>query len=402
MRHVRRPWIVSLLVLTIVAPAAAQGIPSEPVRLFDGRVRLGGEVSATLGEKDDEAFFNYTDYERNALRTFRAALTAIWRPATRIALLGELRTDDLDRFGAYAFYVRVRPWSEVPFDVQAGRIPPVFGAFGRRAYQHDQILIGYPLAYQYLTSIRPDALPGNADDLLQMRARGWQTSFPVGSLYAGPGMPLISAFRWDTGLEARWTSERIEAAGAITTGTLANPRLLDDNRGKQVSGRVAVRPLTGLAVAASGARGAWISDDVFGAGRSHAQTALGADVEYSRDHWLVRSELVWSRWAMPFGRVPREGQNISALARWVEGRYRLTPRWYVAGRADRLSFSRISGQLFDGVPTAWEAPVTRFELGGGYSLRRNLVLRAVAQINRRDGGRVLRRTYLSSQVAWWF
>jgi hypothetical protein len=50
----------------------------------------------------------------------------------------------------------------------------------------------------------------------------------------------------------------------------------------------------------------------------------------------------------------------------------------------------------------WDAPVTRFEVGGGYSVQRNLVLRAVAQINRRDGGRIRNRTFLSTQVAWWF
>src|SRR5438445_5776950 len=44
------------------------------------------------------------------------------------------------------------------FDVQIGRIPPTFGAFARRTYANDNPLIGYPLAYQYLTSLRADAL----------------------------------------------------------------------------------------------------------------------------------------------------------------------------------------------------------------------------------------------------
>ena len=100
---------------------------------------------------------------------------------------------------AYAAYVRVRPWRRHRFDIQAGRIPPTFGAFGRRAYSTDNPLIGYPLAYQYLTSLRPDAIPATADDLLRMRARGWRSSFPVGSQTPGPGVPLVTAFRWDTG-----------------------------------------------------------------------------------------------------------------------------------------------------------------------------------------------------------
>jgi hypothetical protein len=397
------PATASLLVfiLTLLAsPVDAQWPAGEPLQLFDGRVRLAGEVSATFGAKDDQAFFNYTDYERNALRTLRAALSGAWQPAERIALLGEVRSDDLDRIGAYAAYVRVRPWTSVPLDVQAGRIPPVFGSFGRRPYQSDQMLIGYPLAYQYLTSIRADALPGTADDLLQMRGRGWLSSFPTGSPHAGPGLPLVSSFRWDTGVQARWTMTQFEAAAAVTTGTLSNPRVTDDNGGKQLAARIAVRPLAGLVAGGSASHGAWISDDVFKEERSHAQTGFGADLEYSRDYWLIRSELVWSRWRMPFRTIPREGDRLGALAVWVEGRYRLTPRLYLAGRADRLSFSRITGAVF-GLDT-WDAAVTRFEVGGGYTVQRNLVLRAVAQMNRRDGGRIENRTFLSTQVAWWF
>ena len=390
-------------VLTVLLPAtaAAQVLPSEPVRLFDGRVRLGGEVAVTVGSKDDETFFNYTDYERNTLRTVRLAASALWQPLPRLAFLGQLRTDDFRQAGAYAAFVRVRPWQNVPLDIQAGRIPPVFGAFGRRIYQSEQILIGYPLAYQYLTSIRADALPAGADDLLRMRGRGWRSNFPIGAIDASPGLPLISAFRWDTGVQAQWSTAAIDAAVAVTTGTLSNPRLRDDNGGKQVAGRVAGRPAIGLLVGGSAARGAWISDDVPLAAGSRVQTALGADAEYSRDYWLVRSELVWSRWGMPFPNPPPEGSDLTALAAWVEGRYRLTPRIHVAARADRLTFSKVTSD-FGGEATPWDAPVTRFEVGGGYAFQRNLVLRGVVQFNRRTGGRVDKRTFVSTQLAWWF
>ncbi len=78
-------------------------------------------------------------------------------------------------------------------------------------------------------------------------------------------------------------------------------------------------------------------------GGSHAQSALGADVEYSRGYWLVRSELVWSRWNVPFA-TPAASENVDALGAWVEARYRVTPRIVVSGRADRLGFSRLDGR----------------------------------------------------------
>ena len=72
---------------------------------------------------------------------------------------------------------------------------------------------------------------------------------------------------------------------------------------------------------------------------------------------------------------------------------------YVAARADHLGFNTIAGTLRS---TTWEAPVTRWEVGGGYSLRRNVQLRASWQYNTRDGGRVRKLTALAGQFLYWF
>jgi hypothetical protein len=392
-----------LLVLSSLGPAAAQSLPTGPVSAFDGRVSIGGEIVATIGEPDETAFFNYTDYEHNALRMFRVALSAAWRPVDRLALVGEVRSEDLDSVRPYAAYVRVRPWPSVPFDIQAGRIPPAFGSFGRRAYALDNPMIGYPLAHQYLTSLRPDALPALVGDLVQMRGRGWRVNYPVGSLNEAPGLPLLSAFRWDTGVQARWRGKRVETIAAVTNGTLSDPQVGDNNGGKQFSGRVAVLPAPGLIVAASAARGNWLDSDVTAllarGSESYSQSALGADFEYSRDYWLIRSEVVWSRWTLPFAALARR-ENLHALATWIEGRYRITPRIFVAARADRLGFSEIADD--QGRSISWEAPVTRLEANVGYYFQRNLLLRVALQHNDRDGGRVLKRTYVSGQMAYWF
>jgi len=384
--------------------ASAQPLPSTPVTAFDGRLVVGAEVVATVGDPDDIAFFNYTDYEHNTLRMFRVALAASWRPARRLAVVGEVRSEDLSQVRPYAAYVRVRPWNGHPFDVQAGRIPPSFGAFGRRGYQGtDNSLIGYPLAYQYLTSLRPDAVPATSSDLLAMRARGWRTSYPIGSPQRAPGVPLISAFRWDTGIQAHWGGRLLDVTGGVTTGTLSDPRVSDNNSGKQVSGRVAVRPSVGFVLGASAARGQFLADSVTrvlpNPSGSHAQTAFGADGEYSRDHWLVRGELVWSRWNMPLA-ASQSSTDLDALGTWLEARYRVTPRIVLAGRVDRLGFSRVTA--LSGARTTWDAPVTRVEADAGYYIQRNLVVRLAVQHNDRDGGRVRNRTYFSGQLAYWF
>ena len=388
------------------APARAQYLPSSPLVFADGRVVIGGDVSASIAKEDHEGWFNYTDYEHDALRMFRWSIAGEWRIAPRVSFLGELRAENREVPRPYAAYLRVRPFARLPLDVQAGRIPPTFGAFGRRLYSSDNPLIGYPLGYQYLLSIRPDAIPATPDDLLRMRARGWQSSFPVGSRQAEPGLSTVAAFTWDTGVQVRAGTDRAQVSGAITNGSLSAPRFDDDNGGKQLAGRAQFQPLFGLILGVSAARGAWLDRSVEALAApgqpSARQRAIGVDGEYSRGHWIVRGEAIRSEWDLPGVASPRMRLNISATTGWVEGRYRLTPRLYAAARVDRLTFSRVRGTLFNGDAVRWEAPVTRMEMGGGWYLQRNIIARLSVQYNERDGGRLRERTFVSAQVLFWF
>ena len=247
----------------------------------------------------------------------------------------------------YALYVRVHPWRDRPIDIQAGRIPPTFGAFARRDYGAGNPLIGYPLAYQYLTAARPDALPASTDDVLRMRARGWRPSYPIGSLDIAPGMPLITAFRWDTGVQVRVGPESINASVAVTNGTTSDPRTRDNNGGKQIAGRLHWRPSAALAIGGSAATGAYVADaalanaTMIGGTSRSKQHAFGLDAEYSRDHWIVSGEFIWNRW-----QVPTLSETLDATSAFVEGRYKISPGLFVASRIDHLGFSELASSSF--------------------------------------------------------
>ena len=361
-----------------------------------GRLVLGGEASVAAGRRDTSGFFNYTDYEHNTLRMMRLALAARWQPAARIAVLADLRSENFEAPSPYALYVRVRPLTRVPLDVQAGRIPPVFGRFARQAYASANPLIGYPLAYQYLTSLRADAIPGTPADLLRMRGRGWLLAYPVGRPAPAQGLPVISAFRFDTGVQARYAPGRFDVAASVTTGTLSNPRFRDDNGGRQVAMRAGMEPVAGLIAGVSLSRGAWLDDDVAppAGGERYRQQAIGIDAEYSRGRWIVRGELIQSSW-----RLPTIAPALTARTGFIEARIRVKPRAYVAGRLDRLDFSRLqSGEASQ----TWDAPVSRVEAAGGWYFRRNLAGKLAVQRNWRDGGRVRERTDIAGQVLVWF
>ena len=178
--------------------------------------------------------------------------------------------------------------------------------------------------------------------------------------------------------------------------------------GKQVAARLAFRPTPGLIVGLSGSRAPYIaraaarSAGVENMNANFTQAAWGADVEYSRDYYLLRFETIVSDWRLPVVRPPVLNLPLRAVSTSVEGRYRLVPGLYAAARYDHLGFSRITGTLDQGT-LPWDAPTTRVEIGTGWSIQRNLVVKLSYQRNNRNGGPLLRIGKLgAAQVVYWF
>jgi len=399
-------WLAALsaMLLHLVGPEPAEA--AGPLVLFGGRLRVGGEVSGTIAPEDD-GYFNfigYDDYGDNVLRRFRAGLSAELRLGRHAAVLGEVRSDNLRAPVVYALFLRVRPWAEKVLDLQAGIVPPVFGAFARRGYASDNPLPGLPLAYQYLTTLRVSAVPASAEELVSKRGGGWQVAYSVGAPYPGPGVPQMNAEVWDTGVQMRIGRRPISLAVSLTQGTLSYPLVDDNNDGKQLAGRLAWSPGPQLTLGVSAARGEFLAGRLTDslpaeAGSGFDQTAFGADLEYARGYWLVRAETLWSRWTLPALDETRIETPQDSLGAFLEARYKLQPGLYVAGRAGHLSFSDLAS--VSGTET-WDADVTRLEVGGGYSLHRQVLLKVAWQYNWRDGGRVRNEGLVAAQVVLWF
>jgi hypothetical protein len=399
--RLRLAWAVGGALLVGALPGAARA--GEPVPFGPFRLTLGGEVSGSLAGRDDD-HFNDAEYGHDVLRTLRIGICAELQAGPHLAALAEVRSDDLSRPRAYALYLRVRPWRHRAFDVQAGLVPPVFGAFPRQRYGNDPALIGYPLAYQYPTLVRADAAPSGVENLRRWRGRGWWVRYPLGATTYGDGLPLVSVQRWDTGVQAHLVAAPWELSAALTQGTLAHPVVRDDNGSKQLSGRAVWRSRFGLSAGVSAARGGYVSRDLLEAvpaarGRPQRQRALGVDVEQARGHWIVRSEIVWSAWDALAEGPPLLGESLTARAVSLEARYRPWPGVSLAARLERLDFGDVEAP--EG-PVSWDAPVARLETGVGYAFRHNLAVKLVYQYNRRDGGRLGARSALAVQGVAWF
>jgi hypothetical protein len=130
----------------------------------------------------------------------------------------------------------------------------------------------------------------------------------------------------------------------------------------------------------------------------YTQTAHGVDIEYSRGHWIVRGDAVFSAWRIPFATEARIA-TLRAAAAAAEARWAFMPGAYAAARIEHLAFSEIATP--EGL-RAWDAPVSRLEAGGGYYIQRNVVARLALQLNRREAGRVTRARLLAGQLHIWF
>jgi hypothetical protein len=391
--------VLALALGAVLLPAVALARQDPPPPRQTGLI-WGAELAGVFSRQDQDAFFNYTDYEHSTLRQVRMRLMLEARLPARVELLGEIRAEN-DLLNAPALFVRWRPWASKPLHLQAGRLPLTIGAFARRAYGSDNLLVGVPLVYQYLTSVRPDALPQSADDVLRMRARGWRPSYPLGSTRLAPGLPLVAYSRGDTGLQAQWTADTWTMAAAITRGTAADPRVRDNNGGVTLSSRVATMRPWGLTAGVSASHGSWIAKDVQALlpasqqQRSTSQTLFGVDAEFARGHWIFRAEWWRSRFS-----VPTLTDTLTANGGFAEARYRFQPRWQVSLRGDRLTFSRLAGQTLASSP--WDAPMWRAEAALGYRVSRHLDLRAGYQFNWREAGRVRQRGFPTFQALVWF
>jgi hypothetical protein len=397
-----------VLVLGLCARLEAQGWPEQTATLFDGRVTLGGEATATVAPEDN-GHFTYTDYERSSLQLVRLGIAAAIRPIDRLTFVVDLRAEGDTSGGDWsaipvALYVRVRPWRDRPFDIQAGRIPPVFGVAGRHIYASDNVLIGTPLAWQHLTVLRADAVPANADELIYARSYGWQPGYSVGNDGYARGVPLATAFRYDTGVEGRIGDDAslVSVAVALTNGTLSAPGLRSSNGGPQVSTRVALHPSAAWVIGASYADGQFVADTVrdgLPASQSGGRTrsARSARDAVFVGHMLVRAEL-----------VPRDGRC----------RARPPPSTIPSGPPDlrRGTLQDRAGR--DGGPSRrspgfnnqtgtyltlpWDAPVSRVEGGVSWAATRHVILRGSIQYNSRTRGPIRSKTLPAAQVTLWF
>jgi hypothetical protein len=268
--------------------------------------------------------------------------------------------------------IRLADLTPLHINIQAGRFDLPFGNLGDRRFPRKNALYSLPLLYEYATAL-PDRLT-TEEDILAARGKGG-------------GMPLLDGGVYDLGAMVFGAWGPMDYAIAVSSGTVSATTYgtQNSNSGVGTVMRLMVTPLAGLTLGAAYAQGAYMEEpdqptpmniNV----NNYHQHSLEMDLEFSRGHAIVYGEAVFNRWPVP---LQAGDQDFGAFGYYVEGKYTLIPRLYVALRASGLQFGKV---MLDRQDQRWDYNVAEMEAGFGYFLERDVLLKLVRRETRTYGG----------------
>jgi len=360
-----------------------------PQTLVAAEFGVSAQGTFTYQTGDDEAFdLNTMNRGDNPFSTFRflIASRAIINENTSFYL--EVPVDA--NASSSVFITYLRPFARLTkvggaswLNLQAGRLPTVFGTFGERSNSTETELIGIPLLYFYHSAARGDIVPADNDYFFQPGVRGGgylPTTYNNRMSFAG--MPPVYDSCWDVGAELYGTASGVQYSLAGVQGTASRPSIAgkDNNDGKGVIGRVGYEtqsgPLFGLRFGLSGATGAYLnqsmeSDPNFPAGKTaedFTNTVLGGDLSFARGSWQFFSEVARASYE-----VPNVNPTLYVTGYYVELVRDLGPAWSVAARQEGLYYNNITSST--GVTQTWDYNISRWEASLAYRFRQGTRLR---------------------------
>lgn len=266
------------------------------------------------------------------------------------------------RFDEYL--LRYTPFEDPRINFQIGKFATVFGNWVERHDSWNNPLITAPLAYENVMVVGDQAAPPSRAGFAGRRnladnKRGWLPVIWGPSYAAGASVfGLVDKFEYALELKNASISSRPFAWDPFTV----------DWDHPTVTARLGFRPNAAWNVGLSGSYGAYLLPGAtLPAGSSvgqFKQLTFGPDLRYSWRHWELWSEAFFSRFEVPIV------GNADTFVYYVETRYKLTPRWFLAGRWNQQFFGEVPNGR--GGEQRWDRDVWRLDGGVGYRFGRHL------------------------------
>ncbi len=275
-------------------------------------------------------------------------------------------------FSLYGAYARFGNLAGKYLNLNVGLIPLTVGSFGGRTYSDQNPLIGTPLLYNYHSSYSssgPDTLHTIAQLLEEREDR------------PADGMPIIFDAYWNTGAELYGSAGKLDYSLGVLTGSVSHPTYEQYKNIPQFTTHLVYYFAPGFVLGTSAFYGPYLAEDLYSDSlptgdkySSYINGGIGYEFYGVYRYLEIRSESFYAYWQNPY--LP----TLKVTAGYLEAKYKLIPGWYVAGRYDFYQPARLSTP--GGGLEHWDYPVNRFEVGIGYHVTRQALLKLVGQFNR--------------------
>ncbi len=289
---------------------------------------------------------------------------------------GENSSDDSQVARMEQYFLRLSYPGDFDLSVQFGKFPGPIGNFIPRHDTANDNLLRAPIVYDQPTHLgwrRP--APSNAALIARRdRPHHWNQGVThIWQAYYATGGAMFGSWKF-----LNWRF------GAMNTapGDLPESWQLswgDHDDKFNYMGRLGAVPLFGLEVGLNISRGPYLdrdAEDRLG-GKSRTdfdQILYGIDAQYTMGDLDLYFEAYRSEW---------EAHNIDGdLISWawyLEAKYTFVPGLFGAARFGRISYSSITDS--DGEDKTWDRDQDRLEIGAGYWLKKNLLLRGGVELN---------------------
>lgn len=374
--------------LCILALAYALAMPAASQQA--GGLTIGGIIQTNYERPDaSDAPIVFA----RSPHSFRSVLTLfLYYPIeTGISAFATLESWQGLQIYVYAMGLDWRPGGQHYFALRAGKFLAPFGNFLERRFASTNPLIGVPAAYAIFNNLSAFVLPTSNSALLRTRGTGrslgaYQSQTSMRSTGAlspqlisrNSGLNVVPESLYLTGLQALGTPGKWRYALALTNGALYNPAENNSSRGLNLMARLVFEPVTGLLLGASFARGVYLDrnsvqpvlGDIGKKTEMFHQTTFSADAGYTYGHAQVWIEYIRNRYDAPL-----LAENLTLDAGYLEAKYNLSARFFMAARFSGVWYGKISDPEdvdADGDrQEPWDYPITLFELGLGYRAHRN-------------------------------
>lgn len=275
-------------------------------------------------------------------------------------------SDEGARLSLDEYAVRITPWEDGRFSIQAGQFATVVGTWVSRHLSWDNPFINAPLVYENVTSVEDAAAPdyifldiGTPDEKYEYQPVIWGPSYATGVSVAGK----IGRFDYATEIKNASLSSRPES-WPITRMDFDHPSF---------NGRIGFRPNEMWTFGFSASDGTYFRSEAMptlppgrGIGDYH-ERLLGQDISFAWHHWQLWAEFFEARFEIP------GFTDGDTFAYYLEAKYKFTPQFFVAIRWNQQFFSDVTN-IYGGT-APWGRDLWRADLAAAYRFTERMQLK---------------------------